>query len=103
MPVFSYHGRPCIVTGEQQRKFRQGRRWVKYVAVFVDYLDDANPKAQAVGQGTFKAAKVLHGAEGDYWKRVADLNKRCNVPLDQARKQALNEVASGRIGGGVVE
>lgn len=36
--VFLYQGRPCIVTGEQGRKFRQGRRWVKWVAVLLDYL-----------------------------------------------------------------
>lgn len=96
MPVFKYHGRPCIVTGEQGRKFRQGRRWVRYVAVFLDYLDGQNPTAQTVGQGTFKAATVLRGAEGAYWNRVAEL-KKLGMDLAEARRHAMQEAQNLKV------
>ncbi len=91
--VFSYHGRPCIVTGEQGRRFRQGKRWVKWVAVLVEYLDDQNPRAEATGQGAFKAAKVIRGPQGAYWSRVLEL-RRGGMDLAEAKRHAMSEAAN---------
>lgn len=94
--VFSYRGRPCIVTGEQRRKFRQGRRWVRYVALFLDYLDGGHPATDTVGQGTFKAAKAIRGVQGAYWKRMAEL-KAQGMPLDEARRHVAMEAEGLRV------
>jgi hypothetical protein len=93
MSVFSFHGRPCIVTGEQGRRFRQGRRWIKWVACLIEYLDDRNPRAEAVGQGAFKTAKVIRGPQAAYWKRVLELRAN-GMRLDEARRHAMAEAGT---------
>jgi len=95
--VFSWKGRPCVVTGERRENIygRGGRHRIgSYIAVTLDFIDGQEPTKGLVGKQSFAKAKQLRGAELMTWQRAAELIEE-GMDAARARRQAMDELAKG--------